>query len=541
MILNFRVFLFFMAVLYNLLNVNQIYVTNFTINTLYTDFWSRLISLDFFTNNYYYFWTAFYFLYCLLLLVVIFFMTQTFMVFTNHYLFLLLLSTYILFLKLDYFYINTSFLEIKMSFENFNILLLNSTNKYHPGMLYLSFMALVILLLKKPSLVVTFYHSNWTRLRLGCLFSDYYFFLKKLLFFSFLSIFLGSWWASQEGSWGGWWNWDASEVLGLLIVLAYVLFSHTSYLVNSNYYFYKNIKLVTITIIIYYNFLQMNFTLISHNFGLNKNLFFNLLDIHSVLCIVLTVQCLLLFRYSIVNKNKINLVLHNFQLKYLTWFLFLIILLIIFITLKVLINDFLLFKVGVNVLNFFTSVTTVNLLFLLLLICLLWRMKFYQIFFLLSLEQSIIFYFFLKNKTTYMHFMVVVFLLINYSLAHLTFSNFFLIFDRISVLGSSSFLFSYAILLAPKLNYVVMSEVNLFGSSQLLNLDYFFSHTISNLYSFLSILKDDFITQYINFFTVYANFNVSVYGGNVYLIFFLYALLNLFLLVKGKKLSTVVY
>lgn len=168
-------------------------------------------------------------------------------------------------------------------------------------------------------------------------------------------------------------------------------------------------------------------------------------------------------------------------------------------------------------------------------------MKFYQIFFLLSLEQSIIFYFFLKNKTTYMHFVVVVFLLINYSLAHLTFSNFFLIFDRISVLGSSSFLFSYTILLAPKLNYVVMSEVNLFGSSQLLNLDYFFSHTISNLYSFLSILKDDFITQYINFFTVYANFNVSVYGGNVYLIFFLYALLNLFLLVKGKKLSTVVY
>ena len=172
-----------MAVLYNLLNVNQIYVTNFTINTLYTDFWSRLISLDFFTNNYYYFWTAFYFLYCLLLLVVIFFMTQTFMVFTNHYLFLLLLSTYILFLKLDYFYINTSFLEIKMSFENFNILLLNSTNKYHPGMLYLSFMALVILLLKKPSLVVTFYHSNWTRLRLGCLFSDYYFFFKKTTFF----------------------------------------------------------------------------------------------------------------------------------------------------------------------------------------------------------------------------------------------------------------------------------------------------------------------------------------------------------------------
>ena len=32
---------------------------------------------------------------------------------------------------------------------------------------------------------------------------------------------MGGLWAYQEGSWGGWWDWDISEVFGLFIYLVF--------------------------------------------------------------------------------------------------------------------------------------------------------------------------------------------------------------------------------------------------------------------------------------------------------------------------------
>lgn len=43
---------------------------------------------------------------------------------------------------------------------------------------------------------------------------------------TFLTLFLGGWWAFQEFNWGGWWNWDSIEtpILILLLVLTFVTF-----------------------------------------------------------------------------------------------------------------------------------------------------------------------------------------------------------------------------------------------------------------------------------------------------------------------------
>ena len=41
-----------------------------------------------------------------------------------------------------------------------------------------------------------------------------------------ITLYFGGWWALQEGSWGGWWNWDASEVLGLITLLYLILAVH---------------------------------------------------------------------------------------------------------------------------------------------------------------------------------------------------------------------------------------------------------------------------------------------------------------------------
>ncbi len=103
--------------------------------------------------------------------------------------------------------------------------------------------------------------------------------LKTTLFNSLIintiALFLGSYWALQEGTWGGWWDWDPSEVFGLLFFIIPLTISH-SLLVNKNL-FKIIIKLTTSTFIILltYFLIQLNFDLVSHNFGTKFFYFFN--------------------------------------------------------------------------------------------------------------------------------------------------------------------------------------------------------------------------------------------------------------------------
>ena len=161
---------------------------------------------------------------------------------------------------------------VKMIF--YNPLLVNSLNRYHPYLLYLSWLCIPILLM--------LYLHNIKKL------TTISYPLKKLalgmVMVVTLTLSLGSWWAYQEGSWGGWWNWDPSEVFGLLIALL-VLMSLHKMLFNGFTGISAHAMLPLLgVVLVYYSFMQVNFTLISHNFGFRDN---DLLDIKNFYLILI--------------------------------------------------------------------------------------------------------------------------------------------------------------------------------------------------------------------------------------------------------------
>jgi cytochrome c biogenesis factor len=91
---------------------------------------------------------------------------------------------------------------------------------------------------------------------------------------------LGSWWALQEGTWGGWWNWDSSETFGLFFFLLPFFFYHNKSYLNFHQKNLNIFKKSTTLLLFSYFFIQLNFDLVSHNFGIkffqffSNNLFF---------------------------------------------------------------------------------------------------------------------------------------------------------------------------------------------------------------------------------------------------------------------------
>jgi hypothetical protein len=177
------------------------YVNNSYLNLL--DTLSRVSTSDFFINNYYYIWTIFWY-------IPIFVITVYLLVsyFSNHLkikvLVLLIITVFILNLSevIDYWYLNTYAIDVKFHGEFINNLLTNSINKYHPLILYLSISLLYSFILYSLNLIVCFdllSHQKGYQLS----FNRY---VHSTIYFNYIALALGSWWALQEGSWGGWWN-----------------------------------------------------------------------------------------------------------------------------------------------------------------------------------------------------------------------------------------------------------------------------------------------------------------------------------------------
>ena len=171
-------------------------------------------------------------------------------------------------------------------FWQINTFLLNPLNRCHPFFLYWGIITSTFFTLRRlPS--ISFGNpwllnqiSSFTKIR-----------IIKNIYVILIALFLGSWWAFQEGTWGGWWNWDPSEVFGLLFLMLQLTNLHE----NTNY-----LKLVKVskkmlvnlsTLLGVYFFIQLNFEIISHNFGIkfffffNNNLFF-LLSLLNLLTLV---------------------------------------------------------------------------------------------------------------------------------------------------------------------------------------------------------------------------------------------------------------
>lgn len=262
MILNFWSFLFtsffnctIFFFLYILVLLSNYYVFFF-------DFPSRFLTLDFFVNNGYLFWTNSSYLY--LFIFTMLYILNTFIYRDTNMWFIKIINITVVILLLigllNYWNLNSNLLINNNFNANINTLLTNSINKYHPLFFYSS--SLIVLL------YIFYFFVSYNIINTS-LFNWLYFFKSTSLYFLIIlfgTLYLGSWWALQEGSWGGWWNWDPSEVFGLVIVLFFLLFIHC--LCSESLWCYSQLmKVIVYSYLVLYFFIQLNFNLVSHNFG----------------------------------------------------------------------------------------------------------------------------------------------------------------------------------------------------------------------------------------------------------------------------------
>jgi len=223
----------------------------------------RLNLNDSMLNFFHFFWTTFTYLptFFLVIFVITFLVTNT--QFKPYQLIIVLcFSIFNYFEVLELLMSNVSDLAPSKLKPQFNLLLTNTLNKYHPFILYISIISILKLsnlyhivkttkhLFLKPSVLIQY--SNTT---------VYY------VTINLLALFLGGWWALQEGTWGGWWAWESSEVLGLLVTI-YGL--STLHLTVSPSYLTQSLVRVTIfyfVLILSYLLIQLSFEIVAHNFG----------------------------------------------------------------------------------------------------------------------------------------------------------------------------------------------------------------------------------------------------------------------------------
>ena len=197
----------------------------------------------------------------------------------------------------DYIISNQNLFISTYSSSGLNTLLTNVLNRYHPLIFYLS----------------TFLLLTWSFFVLNSSTTDVHFTAESshasgtfvhwgTLFINLVALWMGSWWALQEGTWGGWWNWDSSEVFGLFVTLVVLSTTHSKTIIRSLEYNRHKVGMLVLIFLASYIFIQLNFELVSHNFGskffffFNNNLFF--------IQLLLTSTLLLIYIYSLILLGK---------------------------------------------------------------------------------------------------------------------------------------------------------------------------------------------------------------------------------------------
>ena len=280
------------------------------------DIFIRVNINEFFFNNFFFYWIQFFILPTFIIFIVFYY----FIFFIKNknaiiHLLLVVIISFLLWWVTDYYFINNNPTKVLNTPNLFNNLLFNSLNKYHPVFFFTCYLYVYRF--------ITFIdlYSNFRRQTfISFTYKTSYklIFIKNLNYVWWLllmSLYLGSWWAIQEGSWGGWWNWDASEVFGLFILTIYLLMLHT----YSPYIYYLRtytllVTLCSVVVIIYF-VLQLSYTLVSHNFGLNmldygyvSFVFSNLLAISLVFYLFLQKKVIYVEKYNhtYYRSNSVN-------------------------------------------------------------------------------------------------------------------------------------------------------------------------------------------------------------------------------------------
>jgi len=204
-----------------------------------------------------------------------------------------------------------------------NVLLLNTLNRYHPLCLYAAF-ALVV---SYGFLYQQAYLRRSTTNLLKFLTTYGYYLSGHITSTSLTALIGGSWWALQEGTWGGWWNWDASEVLGLTPLMFLIWRYHEPISFPLTFKGAKRSQLATVLIVFTYSIIQLNFENASHNFGIQSFFFFQntifFINCCSVASMLYLHQTTHLFRGSgLVWLNRDNAGLGYNLPTWLTWLLY---------------------------------------------------------------------------------------------------------------------------------------------------------------------------------------------------------------------------
>ena len=170
----------------------------------------------------------------------------------------------------DLYLFNSSTSTVSLHYHNVNAFLLNNLNRYHPLIFYISAL-LMIIMLANFFIGTHKLKSFSTQTIIGTLFT----YRVPIFTLNGLALFLGSWWALQEWSWGGWWNWDPSETFGLGVGCFILLHTHASLHYWDYAQYRAKVILLTLLFIVSYFVIQLNFEILSHNFGLDSFIFFN--------------------------------------------------------------------------------------------------------------------------------------------------------------------------------------------------------------------------------------------------------------------------
>lgn len=288
----------------------------FNFNTF--EFISKLSLDENYVNCYFFFWTNFWFIpICFLLITQIFFCftnaTQKNMFYRFFVIFFILFANETLCMNLS----NQNYIFVNFLNDNLNLFLLNNLNKYHPIFFFLNICLYIYIYI----LFLTFIYKNNFYF-----YNEFYFFiLIKILFLLFCCVFtflcLGSWWAIQENSWGGWWSWDFSENLGLFFLPIFFYFFHANYNLYFLNFFSFSFSLFSFLMYTYYFCVQFNFDTTLHNFGIKFYFFFDgklTLFISSLVFFLLLIVLILFQLWSLNNffflkKSKI---LFNYKINF---------------------------------------------------------------------------------------------------------------------------------------------------------------------------------------------------------------------------------
>ena len=396
MILNFHLLLNLCIYITSFILFSNLYIFKTFENSYFFNMLNRIILDEFYISNFYYIWGNFSIMF--ILFILIFF---TIFSFKSALLFNKSVTVCLLFVQLyyfnifDYFFLNTYLFNNDYQLKNYNILLNNNVNKIHPILLYSS-LYFIFFNLFINKLCLPYLHVNVNILK--SLYS-----LPLLIFYLSFTLMLGSWWAFQEGSWGGWWDWDISEVFGLFILVNMLKLLHDDLIHNNrSVYLFSMTHYYTILLIFYF-FMQLNFSLISHNFNLNlsSNFISNFLFISIILIIFVSklktyIKNLTFYNFYTINYRVFftlsKSTLFNF------FFLFSTSAIILFSTFYVLSNwlwsNFnVTYSVGLVDFNLFTNLITI------LFVTIYWNLEFnYFLFILATLSNSVGLYFILLSS-----------------------------------------------------------------------------------------------------------------------------------------------